>query len=186
MNSFDYKLSEIWNNIHPTEKIPPERFWEICRELSCHRILQFDRGTVGTMSLGPFKIATSLDKDKEKILTIFAENIFPIFVTETINLTFNEAYLLYFIPMFKILIYILDNSFLIESPLQWSILIYVKQANEKNYYPTISEIINAFNDRWNIMDIEYSINSLFEIENYLGSSKAILNIDNHQRLHSLV
>ena len=185
--SFDIKLSEKWNSIHIDSKTVPEQFWDICRILATNdnKYLSPDQGAVSAISIGPFNIATNIDITQKDFLIFFAESIFPALVTETIDITFEEAYPLYFVPAFKILLYILEHSYFIQDSLQWKILIYIKNANENEEFPTISDIISEF-IKFNDEDsIKESIFNLLHAKSTFGTQGSIISLDENECLHSL-
>lgn len=181
-HSFDSVLSATWNTVHPEDKVAPEHFWDICRELSDCGFLQCDKGAVSTIQIGPFYIAAKLEANKKDILTFFVENVVPALVVHTATLTFSEAYPLYIVPTFKILLHILDNTFMIHDPLYWEVLLYIKNANSRGVFPTVAEIEQALG-RPSIGEV---INSLLAIKNSVGEVNSVIFIDGDGRIRSLV
>lgn len=185
-SSFDIELAKIWNDKHPNEQIAPEHFWDICRELCSHDVLQANRGAVSTMQIGPFHIAAKLDVQRRSIVTFFVESVFPALITKVGNMTFSEAYPLYIIPAFKVLGGVLDRVYVIKSIYNWEILLYIKNANENGIYPTSVEV----EEEWQRCGYPGSAgNALFDLcnkVNSLGTAGAIIEIDGEGRIRSLV
>lgn len=184
--SFDSMLSATWNTAHPEDKVAPEHFWDICRELSDCGFLQCDKGAVSTIQIGPFHVAAKLEATTKDILTFFVESVVPVLVAHTATLTFNEAYPLYFVPAFKILLHILDNAFMIRDPIQWEVLIYIKNANSRGVFPTATDIEQALSlhdDRSPVLEV---VNGLLAVKNGVGKVDSVISIDGDGRIHSLV
>lgn len=184
--AFDLQLSNIWNGIHPDTKVSPEQFWDVCRELSSREILQSNRGAVSTVSIGPFHIAAKLGTDKRELLVFFVESVFPTFITQTTSVSFEEAYPLYVLPAFKVLLHIMDNTVVIKDVPMWEILIYIKRANEQNVFPTITEIADDLTEISRNRNIEDTVHSLLNVKNSIGTDTPLISIDANGGIHSLV
>jgi len=184
--SFDSVLSATWNTAHPEDKITPEHFWDLCRQLSDCGFLQCDKGAVSTIQIGPFHIAAKLEANRKDILTFFVESVVPALVAHTATLTFNEAYPLYIVPAFKILLHILDNAFMIHDPFQWEVLLYIKSANSRDVCPTATEIEQAIAQHDSSSPILEVVNSLLSIKNSVGEVNPVIFVGADGRIRSLV
>lgn len=186
VNFFDHQLSGKWNEVHLGEKVFPEQFWDLCRQLSEHDILQPDRGAVSAFQIGPFNVATRLEVKKKDLLTFFIESVFPAILTETTQLTFQEAYPMYIVPAIKVLIYLLDSTYFIRDTLQWTILIYIKRQNEMGIFPTIDTLKNQLIHLGNNQDIQNAIDGLSEVKSCAGDTDSLILISENGQITSLV
>lgn len=186
LQSFDSQLATIWNDMYPNSQVAPEHFWDVCRELSSHAILQADMGAVSAIQIGPFHIATKLNAQKKDILSFFLENIFPALITKVGKMTFNEAYPIYIIPAFKALIFVLDHVYVIKDIGQWDMLTYIRNANEAGIFPTSTEIAEEWAQRGYSQNAEDTLLGLRNIKSSLGTADELITIDDAGRIHSLV
>lgn len=184
--SIDKKLSEIWNESHDN-KISPENMWEICRELCDLGLIQQNSSAVSAVKVGPFKIATSFNPSNDEALMFFIECIFPIIVTGVSNnISFEEAYQLYIIPIIRLFIYTLKNSFFIKDENIWKIMLYIKKKNLEGTFPTIDDLNEKLKQEKINANPEEIIRKCNELKNNLGESKPIFIIDSDNRIQSLI
>lgn len=186
MSSIDALFSNTWNEFHPDAITAPEHFWDICRELSSYNVLQFDAGAVSTVQIGPFYIASNLELSKRSIFTFFLESVFPMIIANTSDLSFNEAYPLYILPAIKVLLYFLNNVYLIDDLDQWEMLICIKSDNENGFFLTPSEISKKWGNEKFCKSINSILSKLSSAKNIAGNVKPLISFDENGRVHSLV
>lgn len=140
--SFDTLLKTKWNSCRTDQLICEEQTWDLCRLLESNGYLQGNRMSIGANSIGPFRIAYG-DIKKMDILQFFIEELIPALISINSNLTFENVYSFYLIPAAMLCVKTINNTFLIRDPLEWELLLYIKEQNEKKMYPTIKEIIET-------------------------------------------
>ncbi len=183
----DCRLADIWNTANDYEKIMPEHMWELCRELSELDVLQHDTGAVSAFKIGPFKIVTDLTPTREDTLGFFVESFFPMLITHfASSITFQDAYPLYIVPAFKILIHMLSNCYCIKEDAVWIALIYIKTENETGIYPTENNLTRYFVENNINANAKEIISKCCTTKNFAGDKKQIIEIDNNGGIHSLV
>lgn len=140
MEYIDTYICEIWNGKNGSERIIEENVWDACRILEEHGFLNGDDASISAISVGPFKIASSLEVKRRDFLGFFVEAVLPAIISKANEMTFDQTYALYFLPAIKLFISLADQCFWIKDLLQWNLLLFVKDKNEQGIYPDVSEV----------------------------------------------
>lgn len=187
MENIDEYLSKTWNSINKYGGVMDENFWDICRRLESKGFLDSDDAAISAISIGPFKIASDIDIKKKEFLAFFLEIIIPTTFSKMSGMSFEQVYTLYLLPVINIFISLSDRCFCINDLLQWEILLYLKEKNSINIYPTVDEIKKSAQfknfEGW---QIEKSINELKNYESLLGDKHNLITLDYDGRIESLV
>lgn len=183
----DGYLTKIWNEMNMSVQVVEENFWDICRILEKEGFLVSDDAAISTISVGPFKIASTVDIKKKDLLIYFLETIVPIIFSKINSLSFDQVYSLCLLPAFNILINLANNCYWIKDILQWEILMYIKRENLHGIYPTVNDIkrldeFAGFGER----EIDDAVRQLKNIENVLGDSHKLIIMDYEGRIECLV
>lgn len=182
--NIDKYLSECWNS-NSNEKIFPEDFWDYCRILEKNGILKPNETAISAISIGPFKMVSNLDVSNKEFFSFFIETIIPIQIANNNNLSFNEVYSLFLIPVLHIFLNLLSGSHFITDELQWEIILYIKQKNSEKHFPNFEDIKNNFSSV-NPEKIEEALLGLSDLKNLLGDEKSIVLKDDFGGYKSLV
>lgn len=187
MENIDSYLSAIWNNTNKSEHIIEENLWDLCRILEDGGFLVGDDAAISAISIGPFKIASTVEIEKKDMLIFFLETIIPAIFSKVNGLSFDQVYSLYLLPAAKILISLADQSYWIRDLLQWEILLFIKKENENHVYPTCNDIkksdtFREFED-WQVYD---AIKNLEDVGNMLGNKHSLISKDFDGRMQCLV
>ena len=178
MNEIDEYLCKVWNKTNTSTQLVAENFWDMCRMLEEDGFLVADNAAISTMSIGPFKIATTIDIQKENMLNYFLKIIVPVVFLKVNCLTFEQAYDLYLLPVIEILINLVNNCFWVRDLLQWELLIFIKGKNREGIYPTIDEIIKSEEFKgFEKQKIENVIKQLKEFRSILGDGHSLIDED---------
>ncbi|MCR5729860.1 MAG: hypothetical protein K6G20_05835 [Ruminococcus sp.] len=181
---FDKKFAELWNEKRRDDIIKPESTWEICRMLEDLGYLSGDEGAVSALKIGPFKIVSKSNISNEDGIDFIIESIVPIIILHCpINIAFPEAYALYFIPIFKLIKIMLKNTCLIKDENAWKAILYIKEKNNNQLFPSKNELKNHFLN----MGIDISpgelIDSINKSCNYNKENIQIIEVDGNGNLH---
>lgn len=187
MQDVDGYLSKIWNETNISTQIIEENFWDMCRMLEKEGFVVSDDAAVSTISIGPFKIASTIDIKKKDLLIYFLETIVPTIFSKVSGLPFDQVYSLYLLPASNLLINLADNCYWIKDLLQWEILMYIKKENQHGIYQTVNEIkksdeFTGFDD-WQIED---AVRQLKNCESVLGDNHKLIVMDLEGRIECLV
>lgn len=187
MENIDSYLSAVWNRKNVSEQIVEENFWDFCRILEVNGFLVGDDASISAISIGPFKIASMIDIKRKDMFTYFLETIIPAAFSKVSGLPFNEVYSLYLLPATNLLIDLANQCYFIKDLLLWEILLFIREQNKKNIYPTINEIkksdaFRGFED-W---QIDNAVDELKNYGNLLGDKHSLLEVDFQGRTKCLV
>lgn len=187
MESIDTYISKIWNEKNDYEHIVEEHVWGFCRILEEKSFLIGDSAPISTISIGPFKIASTIDISKKEMLTYFLETIVPMIFSKANGLPFKEVYVLYLVPMAELFLDLVDKSYWVKDSLQWEIIIFIREKNKDGIYPTKDELKEADYFRgveeW---QIDNAINGLEKFETILGDKHSLIQYDFDNRLKCIV
>lgn len=187
MQEVDEYLSKMWNETNTSTQIIEENFWDMCRILEKDGFVVSDDAAVSTISIGPFKIASTLDIKRKDLLIYFLETIVPAIFSKVSGLPFDQVYSLYLLPASNLLINLADNCYWIKDLLQWEILMYIKEENQHGVYPTVNDIkkskeFTGFEER----QMEDAVKKLKNFENVLGDKHKLIITDFEGRIECLV
>lgn len=187
MEYIDSYLSVAWNNSNRSEKIVEENFWDFCRELEKGGFLVGDDASISAISIGPFKIVSMIEVKRKDLLLFFLETIIPAIFSKTNDLPFDQVYSLYLLPAVNLFIKLADECYWVKDLLQWEILMFIREENKINIYPTTNEIKknDTFHgiEEWQMDD---AIQELKEFKNLLGDKQSLILEDFEGRIESLV
>lgn len=173
----DTYIIDAWNEIHSQSTVTEEAVWNMCRELEEHGLATGDECAVSTRSIGPFKIATKLDVDKKSILKFWVESVIPSLICANAGLSFDQFYTLYLLPASRLLIKFVCNTVIIKDDVAWKVLIYIKNENNQNRYPTLKVILS--NDfKCSDQIVRQAIERLISEEHSIAGTKCSL-IEEH-------
>jgi len=170
---YDIYLCERWNRSITNSRLPQERFWDLCRIFEEHGYLIKNPTAVSTLSIGPFRIATSLSLEKKDFLLFFAEIIIPVLVTESTITSLEDIWQFILLPLTNVCINLLDKTCYVKDKLAWKILLYIKNKNKNAHYPTLTEIKTMLPNKDRIKTRE-TVKILLSYKNILGSSNALI------------
>lgn len=187
MENIDSYISNVWNKTNKFEKIVEENIWDICRILEQRGLLVGDDAPISAISIGPFKVASTLDIKKKDMLAFFLEIIIPAIFSKASGLPFDQVYSLYLLPAANIFIELADHCCWVKDLLQWEILMFIKKENKNNNYPTCNQIKNSDDFRGiEFWQIDNAINELKFYENVLGDRCSLISVDFDGRMECLV
>ena len=139
--NIDTYLANEWNKISH-HKISKQHTWELCRYLEKLGLLSSNMSDASQYSIGPFKIASTLNREDFNFVDFFLSTIIPAIIATTSDITFEKAYKLMLLPAIILFKKLLAGSFLIDNYIEWDILSYIIFNNKQEVYPNISDIIN--------------------------------------------
>lgn len=187
MEQIDKYLSKIWNETNTSTHMIEENFWDLCRVLEREGFLVSDDAAVSAISIGPFRIASTIDINRKDYLKYFLEVIMPAIFSKINDLPFDQVYSLYLLPALGLFIDLADNCYWIKDLLQWDVLMYIRKDNQHGIYPTINDIKKAKEfvgfEEWQIED---AIKQLNNQENILGDRNKLIVIDFEGKIGCLV
>lgn len=187
MENIDSYIASVWNKANGFEQIVEENIWDICRVLEKEGFLVGDDAPISAISIGPFKIASTIDIKKKDMLTYFLETIIPAIFSKVSGLPFDQVYSLYLLPATNLLINLGNQCYWVKDLLQWEILMFIRKENKNNTYPTSNEIKNSDDFRgvesW---QIDNAIKELKSFENMLGDRHSLISVDFDGRMECLV
>ena len=185
--SFDKELEKLWNEKHPFDKVTIESFWELCRMLEKAGYLVGNREFIGTKSLGPFNIAYKTeDINAEDVIGFLLSTIVPILLQISGKYSFEDFYALYLLPASEILLNASKRITLVKSPLQWDLLLFIKNKNKENIYPTVTDILNSeYFQSYSHSQIKQELASLTKVSKLFGKTD-LIQFDHEGRIESLV
>lgn len=185
--AIDTQFCEIWNSAHPSETVHEEHFWDICRQLESCNIVESDNTSIGSMSIGPFNIASTLKVEKKSFFNFFINVVLPAAVAKGVAPTFPEAYALFIQPAVNLFVGLTDNNFIIEDELQWEILMYIKEKNKHNIFPSVEQVVNEIDyGDYSSNDIRNKLFELKDVKSLFGDKHSLINIDYENRIECLV
>lgn len=138
----DRYFTDMWNNNNPKNQINEELLWDLCRELESQGIAVGDDAAVSAKSIGPFRIATTLEFDQMEIVEFFLDSIIPSLFYVHAGLPFDQFYALYLLPAIKLVIKFITNTVMVNNYVDWEVLLYIKNENQQGNYPTKDDIFN--------------------------------------------
>ncbi len=187
MNYIDSYLSEVWNKTNISEKRLEENFWDVCRVLEGAGFLISDDAAVSAVSVGPFKIASTLDVQRKDLLVFFLETIVPAIFSKASGVPFEQVYSLYLLPAANLFISLTSGCYWIKDMLQWDVLMYIREKNRRGIYPTLDEIKKADEftglEEW---QMEEAVRNLGDFENLLGDRHELITMDSDGRFQCMV
>ena len=187
MEQVERYISKMWNEINTSTYMVEENFWDMCRILEKEGFLVADDAAVSTISIGPFRIASTIDIKRRDIFIYFLKVIVPIIFSKANGLPFDQVYSLYILPAVELLINLADNCCWIKDLLQWDVLMYVKKDNQRGIYPTVNDIKKSKEfigfEEW---QIEEAIKQLKSVGNVLGDHHELIGMDFEGRIECLV
>lgn len=139
MNYIDSYLSKVWNETNISEKVLEENFWDVCRVFEGAGFLISDDAAVSAISVGPFKIASTMEIQKKDLLMYFLETMVPAIFSKANGLPFEQVYSLYLLPAANLFISLTNSCYCIKDSLQWDMLMYIREKNRHGIYPTLNE-----------------------------------------------
>lgn len=186
--SFDSRLCQIWNNYHENSlAIRKEQLWDFCRLLETEGILKSNPNAVSTYSIGPFYIASKMEPNKSDLLICFVETVIPALISFNESLPFETAYPLYIVPAGKILITLLSKNVIVKDPLEWSILLYIKNLNSIDIFPQEKDVYQyEIFSTFEVEQIRNAIVKLIHRKNIFGDEFPLINKDVNGCMFSLV
>lgn len=175
MEFVDCYFSKVWNGFNQSGQMAEEHFWDICRVLEDGGFLASDDAAISAISIGPFKIVSTMDIQKKDLLVYFLEIIVPVIFSNVSGLPFEQVYSLYLLPAANLLIGLANNCYAVKDLLQWEILMYIREKNRHDVYPTFHDIKNAVEfqgvEEW---QMEEAIKKLGDFKNSLGDKHELI------------
>lgn len=185
MEYLDAYICDQWNETHLQNKIADENAWEFCRLLMGAELLEANKSAVSTMAIGPFRIASTMKIKHNDVYEFLLEIVFPLVFSASNTLTFSQSCELYLIPAAKFILAFLDNSHIIQNPLHWEIILYIKAENALNKYPTLSDIEkNEKFKGYNRNQLNEALISLKKHPNLIKDSCSLIDTDMEGRIKS--
>lgn len=183
---FDTQLKNTWNRLRPDQIISEEQLWDLCRIFESDGMLEGNTEFVGVKSIGPFRIAYN-DPSKYDIINFFASVLVPALINFNSQLPFNEVYNNYLCPAATLLAYISDKAYLVKDPLEWELLLLIKNMNDNNKWPSLEEILsNPVIKSYDKPKVYNALKSLSSITSLLDSKKKLITIDSNGRYYCSV
>lgn len=184
--AYDTRLKEIWNSLRENEKICEEQLWELCRIFEEDGLLLKSPKFVGTRSIGPFYIAYR-DVQRIDILEFFASELMPALISLNAQLSFEAICSLFLCPAALLCVKVINRTFLLNNPLEWELLLYIKHQNDQNKYPRFDDIIkdNLFSacDKAKLYS---AYKQLLNKASFLDNTQKLVSCDPEGRLYSNV
>lgn len=187
MEYVDSYLSVTWNKTNVSEQIIEENLWDFCRLFEEKGLLVGDDASISAISIGPFRIASTVELKKKDMLVNFLEITVPAIFSKVNALTFEQAYSLYLLPIALLFINLSEQCCFIKDTLQWEVLMFIKRQNQNNIYPTVGEICKSADFKgveiWQISDC---IEELGCFKNIFGDKNCLVQVDMEGRIKCLV
>jgi hypothetical protein len=139
-DDIDSEIARTWNALGRDE-CSPEATWELCRVLEQSCLLVTSRRAVSTVSVGPFRVATS--PDKARLTRAFIEGGLPAVVrTLCEGLTFAEAAIEVLLNAFMVCAALAETSAIIDDDVAWCVLVYIKGRNREGEFPSYDDLLS--------------------------------------------
>ncbi len=140
----DETLCDIWNQLKLTDELAfPEHMWSVCRVFSKYNIVYGNSQEVTTAEIGPFRFAS--DFQYSEAFSYFIKSIIPILIKDfCLSQPLSEVIPRTLVFAAELFVNTLFSSCLIEDPIEWEIIIYVKKMNSEGIQPTEQTIQDFF------------------------------------------
>lgn len=184
--NYDAFLKDVWNEVRTDEPVKEEQFWDLCRIFESKGMLKGNTKFVGVSSIGPFHVAYK-DVSKIDILSFFATELVPALISINKNLSFEDMYGIFLCPAALLCAKAANNTFLIKDPLEWEILLLIRNLNTQKKYPSIKEIINLQElQDCDKLDVYNACKELTKKTSFFDNSLKLINQDHDGRLECTV
>ncbi len=184
--SIDFRLSKAWNLASKDKSARPEHMWELCRLMSEFNIVVGNKQDISALDIGPFHIATTFDQ--LAALNLFIDSLLPTLISQFLSdqsLSQSLSGPLLFI--LKVVCTTLNSSFIIQEPLEWGVLIYIKNLNSISEHPTSNDIVKHFASiGYKQSNIKTALGNLERYKPLLGKAQSPLIIKNKEKFTSTV
>lgn len=139
----DVLIAEMWNKTWPhAGRMSPEMTGSLCQVFQNAGLLEIDRREVGVTKVGPFRLAVRTEK--AALARAFLEGGLPTIIRVMCEgLTPADAVVEVLVNSFVVGAAVAQSSVLIEDPLAWCVLVYVKSRNRAGLLPEVGEIMAA-------------------------------------------
>ena len=184
--SYDALLMNEWNTLRPDQLICEEQVWDLCRVFESEGMLEGNTRFVGVRSIGPFHIAYQ-DVSRIDAMQFFATELIPALIMINNNLAFEDIYVYFLCPVAMLFAKMVNGAYLIKDPLEWEILLLVRNLNKENVYPLPKEILARQEfQNFDKLEVYNACKSLLQKKSVLDNNKMLIQKDHDGRLECSV
>jgi len=138
--NIDGYLSLLLGAQFPLRGIRPEHTWDICRVLGDGELVNGSDRHVGTLEVGPFRLAVT--GRRSETVRVFLFSVVPGLVRSLVSeLSLLEAVVESLIVGAELCVDLSQRLIVIEDTAVWMALIYIKRQNQIGRFPTRDELV---------------------------------------------